>query len=113
VTRLTVRQAVEFLKREGLVSSRQGRGTIVAAQPKTILWRDLPRSWAELVDSADSLESDMLELAGRPGYRNRRTEEMAILHRITTLFGAYSGARGCPTLSAHRISTSVSSMQSG
>ena len=63
VTRLTVRQAVEFLKREGLVSSRQGRGTIVAAQPKTILWRDLPRSWAELVDSADSLESDMLELA--------------------------------------------------
>ncbi len=63
VTRLTVRQAVEFLQREGLVSSRQGRGTIVTAQPKAILWRDLPLTWAELVESAGSLQSDMLELA--------------------------------------------------
>jgi GntR family transcriptional regulator len=62
VTRLTVRQAIEFLKREGLLS-RRGLGTVVVAQPQKILWRDLPRSWKELVDSADTLESDMLELA--------------------------------------------------
>lgn len=63
VTRLTVRQAIEFLQREGLVASRQGRGTIVTSRPKAILWRDLPLTWSTLVDSADTLQGDMLELA--------------------------------------------------
>jgi GntR family transcriptional regulator len=80
VTRLTIRQAIEFLKQEGLVSSRQGFGTVIIAQPKKILWRDLPRSWAELVDSADTLESDMLELARPmrlPKSPDRRNGELA------------------------------------
>ena len=63
VTRATVRQAVGFLHREGLLCSRRGRGTEVIGVPRTNLWQQLPDSWEELVRSADSIEGDMLELA--------------------------------------------------
>jgi GntR family transcriptional regulator len=63
VTRATVRQAVGFLQREGLLASRRGRGTEVIGVPRTNLWQQLPDSWDELVRSADSIEGDMLELA--------------------------------------------------
>ena len=63
VTRATVRQAVGFLHREGLMSSRRGRGTEVIGVPRTNLWQQLPDSWEELLRSADSIEGDMLELA--------------------------------------------------
>jgi len=49
VTRATVRQAVGFLQREGLLNSRRGRGTTVVATPRRSLWQELPNSWDELV----------------------------------------------------------------
>jgi len=63
VTRATVRQAVGFLQREGLLVSRRGRGTTVVATPRRSLWQELPNSWGELVRFADTIEGDMLELA--------------------------------------------------
>jgi GntR family transcriptional regulator len=63
VTRATVRQAVGFLQREGLLNSRRGRGTTVVGAPRTNLWQQLPDSWAALVESADHIEGDVLELA--------------------------------------------------
>ena len=63
VTRATVRQAVGFLQREGLLNSRRGRGTTVVATPRRSLWQELPNSWDELVRFADTIEGDVLELA--------------------------------------------------
>ena len=66
VTRATVRQAIGFLQREGLLSSRRGRGTEVIGKPHETLWQPLPNSWSDLVEDSDSIEGDVLELA-KPG----------------------------------------------
>ena len=63
VTRATVRQAIGFLQREGLLISRRGLGTEVIGTPRKNLWQALPNSWLELVESADSIEGDVLDLA--------------------------------------------------
>ena len=63
VTRATVRQAIGFLQREGLLAARRGRGTEVIGVPRANLWQQLPVEWGELAASADSIEGDMLELA--------------------------------------------------
>jgi GntR family transcriptional regulator len=62
VTRVTVRQAIGFLEREGLLTSRRGRGTTVIAEPRRDLWQPISDSWAELVASADTIEGEVLEL---------------------------------------------------
>src|SRR5690349_8935407 len=49
VTRATVRQAVGFLQREKLLSSRRGRGTTVIGTPRRDLWQSVPHEWDELV----------------------------------------------------------------
>lgn len=63
VTRATVRQAIGFLQREGLLSSRRGRGTEVIGRPRETLWQPLPNSWSDLVEDSDSIAGDVLELA--------------------------------------------------
>jgi GntR family transcriptional regulator len=63
VTRATVRQAIGFLHREGLLSSRRGRGTEVISKPHETLWQPLPNTWSDLVKDSDSIAGDVLELA--------------------------------------------------
>jgi GntR family transcriptional regulator len=63
VTRATVRQAVGFLHREGLLNSRRGRGTQVIGVPRANLWQQLPDAWDELARSSDTIRGDVLELA--------------------------------------------------
>ena len=63
VTRATVRQAVGFLQRERLLSSRRGRGTTVIGRPRRDLWHSVPHSWDELVRSADTIQADVLDLS--------------------------------------------------
>ena len=48
VARVTVRQAVELLSREGLVSPQQGRGTFVTAAPAPSRWLKVQTSLEEL-----------------------------------------------------------------
>jgi GntR family transcriptional regulator len=48
VARVTVRQAMELLAREGLVSPQQGRGTFVTAAPAPSRWLKVQTSIAEL-----------------------------------------------------------------
>jgi GntR family transcriptional regulator len=62
VTRATVRQAIGFLQRERLLSSRRGRGTTVIGTPRRNLWQSLPHVWNDLVREADTIQSDILEL---------------------------------------------------
>jgi GntR family transcriptional regulator len=48
VARVTVRQAVDLLARDGLVSPQQGRGTFVTAQPARSRWLKVQTSLDEL-----------------------------------------------------------------
>lgn len=50
VARVTVRQAVELLARDGLVSPQQGRGTFVTALPARERWLRLETSLRDLAD---------------------------------------------------------------
>lgn len=48
VARVTVRQAIDVLTREGLVSPQQGRGTFVTGQPPNDRWLRVQATLAEL-----------------------------------------------------------------
>jgi GntR family transcriptional regulator len=51
VARVTVRQAVDVLREEGLLHSQQGRGTFVAQKPANRHWFKVATSWEVLVDT--------------------------------------------------------------
>jgi len=63
VTRATVRQAVGFLQREKLLSSRRGRGTTVIGTPRRNLWQAIPNVWNDLIKEADTIQADILDLS--------------------------------------------------
>jgi len=51
VARVTVRQAVELLEKEGLVRRQQGRGTFVTTDVEDTRWLKLDTSWYSLVET--------------------------------------------------------------
>src|SRR5215510_9212994 len=51
VARVTVRQAVDILRQEGLLHCHQGRGTFVAEKPPSRHWLELATDWAILIES--------------------------------------------------------------
>jgi GntR family transcriptional regulator len=51
VARVTVRQAVELLEKDGLLRRQQGRGTFVAADVEDTRWLKLDTSWSSLVET--------------------------------------------------------------
>jgi GntR family transcriptional regulator len=50
VARVTVRQAIDLLAREGLVSAQRGRGTFVTARPARDRWLKLQTTLKDLAD---------------------------------------------------------------
>jgi GntR family transcriptional regulator len=61
VARATIRQALGFLEREGLISSRRGRGTVVIGRPSNDLWFSVPAAWGPLDAMRDQLTAEILE----------------------------------------------------
>lgn len=51
VARVTVRQAVEVLREEGLLQTRQGRGTFVSAKLQSRLWVKLANNWNSQIET--------------------------------------------------------------
>jgi GntR family transcriptional regulator len=51
VARVTVRQAIEMLREEGLLDAQQGRGTFVSGKPKDKHWLNLANDFESVVDS--------------------------------------------------------------
>ncbi len=51
VARVTVRQAIEMLREEGLLDAQQGRGTFVSGKPKDKHWLNLANDFESIVDS--------------------------------------------------------------
>jgi GntR family transcriptional regulator len=49
VARVTIRQAVELLEKDGLVRRQQGKGTFVAADLEDARWLKLDTSWSSLI----------------------------------------------------------------
>ena len=49
VARVTVRQSLEILEKDGLVRRQQGRGTFVAADVEDTRWLKLDTSWSSLI----------------------------------------------------------------
>ncbi|MDX1513482.1 MAG: GntR family transcriptional regulator [Gammaproteobacteria bacterium] len=53
VARVTVRQAVEVLQKEGLVHRRQGKGTFVSEEIRDKRWLRLETEWSELISTIE------------------------------------------------------------
>ena len=51
VARVTVRQAIELLRNEGLLDAQQGRGTFVSGRPEDNRWFNLASDFSSLVES--------------------------------------------------------------
>src|SRR5579875_1656837 len=51
VARVTVRQAVDLLQKEGLVRRQQGKGTFVAAGLRDRRWLKLETTWSALINT--------------------------------------------------------------
>src|SRR5262249_38518080 len=51
VARVTVRQAVEIMRKEDRLEGYQGRGTFVSARTQEKYWLELATPWQSLVDS--------------------------------------------------------------
>jgi GntR family transcriptional regulator len=51
VARVTIRQAIELLRAEGLVQAQQGRGTFVSGRPANNRWLNLATDFDSLVES--------------------------------------------------------------
>lgn len=51
VARVTIRQAIEMLRSEGLLEAQQGRGTFVSGRPKNRHWLNLANDFESMVDS--------------------------------------------------------------
>ena len=51
VARVTVRQAIDILRQEGLLHCHQGRGTFVTEKTLNRHWLELATDWAILIDS--------------------------------------------------------------
>ena len=62
VARVTVRQAIELLQREGLLKSHQGKGTFVTHLPESNRWLHLATDWASLIDPISGNVPRMVEV---------------------------------------------------
>ena len=61
VARATVRQAIGFLEREGLLARYRRHGTFVIARPQRDSWYTIPTDWAGALKAHDGLEPEWLE----------------------------------------------------
>ncbi len=66
VARVTVRQAVDILEKEGLVQRQQGRGTFVTNMPPDRRWLRLATDWETLIGSIEDNVPRLIPVEGPP-----------------------------------------------
>jgi GntR family transcriptional regulator len=75
VARVTIRQAIDILREEGLLHSQQGRGTFVAETPVCRYWFKLATSWDVLVDTIKDNVLKRIKVDGPPPAPTLREDE--------------------------------------
>lgn len=75
VARVTIRQAVDILREEGLLHSRQGRGTFVAETTVSRYWLKLATTWDTLVDTIKDNVLKRIKVHNPPPAPTLREEE--------------------------------------
>jgi GntR family transcriptional regulator len=78
VARVTVRQAVELLEKEGLVRRQQGRGTFVAPALEDRRWLRLDASWSSLIGTIKESIPKFLPVDAPPATPRLRPGEGAL-----------------------------------
>ena len=66
VARVTIRQAVDILEKEGLVQRQQGRGTFVTSMPPDRRWLRLATDWDTLIGSIEDNVPRLIPDEGPP-----------------------------------------------
>ena len=75
VARVTVRQAVELLEKEGLVRRQQGKGTFVSQGIEDRRWLKLDASWASLIGTIKDNVPKFLPVSAAPQKPRLRPDE--------------------------------------
>ena len=75
VARVTVRQAIDILREEGLLRSQQGRGTFVAENPAARHWFKLATSWDVLIKSIKDNVPKRIKVDNPPPFPSLREGE--------------------------------------
>lgn len=118
VSRVTIREALAQLEREGLVSRSRGKGTHVTGNIGDERWLILPTDWKGLVGHIDKLNANVVEIDSGPGtprladadgtactsyWRARRLNfaESGLPYSLTTIFLARDVFRLAPQAFAH------------
>ena len=66
VARVTVRQAIDLLQKEGLVQRRQGKGTFVTRTVKDKRWLQLETTWSSLIATIEDNVPRLLPVKKAP-----------------------------------------------
>ena len=89
VARATIRQAMGFLEREGLISRSRRRGTFVLRKPEQDIWYNIPNNWADLAKAAETMEDDTVALDAsipsltQPGSSNGQwSEDYEVIRQV-------------------------------
>ncbi|HEU4660936.1 MAG TPA: GntR family transcriptional regulator [Pseudolabrys sp.] len=75
VARVTIRQAVDILREEGLLRSQQGRGTFAAEKPVDRHWFKLATTWDVLIESIKDNVLKRIKVDDPPPFPMLREEE--------------------------------------
>jgi GntR family transcriptional regulator len=68
VARVTVRQAIDILRQEGLLRCQQGRGTFVAERPPSRHWLKLATDWDVLIAQIKDNVPRQIKADGAPAF---------------------------------------------
>jgi len=102
VARVTVRQAVGILREEGLLNSRQGRGTFVAETSPSRHWLKLATSWDLMIQSIKDNVPKRIKVDNPPAFPDLRPGEGDPAPRYTFLRSAqYKDGRPYGLVSLH------------
>ncbi len=75
VARVTIRQAIDILREEGLLRSQQGRGTFVVEKPVSRYWVKLATTWEAMTESIKDNVPRRLKVDDPPRFPSLRDGE--------------------------------------